>query len=463
MRARATLNGQLIGRQMGLLAVLLTVIGLSLFLILRTVLLDAVARSMHGEIAVLAPIIHRTLHSGTPQDFSHFARLLMAHLRGPGVDVLVSNAEGHIIARSTPLIKTAPPLFNGPYFLWNGHIVVDAPLGNPFYPHGYVWLLTALAPSQRVLQRVVELYAVLALAVLGLAGWLGSVSVRKTLAPLGQIRDSTVKIAAGQFGHTTDIAHAPRELAELGDAINSMSVAIHDLFRQEKALSEQMRRFVADASHELRTPLTAITGFLDLIDRGGLTAEEERRGRAAVRKQGQRMAQLVNQLLTLSHVDSAPEGQIQLAPVALDQWLTDILPIAEGLVAPRPLTVETEPVVVRADADRLSEVLFNLLDNAARYTPADGEIAVTVAAEPAYGVLTVADRGAGIPPDDVPHIFERFYRSDRARSSASGGSGLGLAIVDTLVRAHGGQVTVANRPAPDHGAIFTVRLPRVSN
>lgn len=459
MRFFETLTGKLIGRQIILLTVLLVVIGFSLYVILRTVLFSASAHSLHDEIAVLAPIVHHTLKQRSPKDFALLAQILTARLHNPGVEVLVTNAMGHIIASSSTLLQQTPPLYAGDYFLWHGHVVVDAPLGNPLFPSGYIWLMTAVAPMQRILHRVVELYAFLALAVLLLSGWLGALSVRQSLYPLRQIRDSTVKIASGEFGHTTAIGRAPRELADLGEAIDSMSLAIKDLFEQEKALSEQMRRFVADASHELRTPLTAIIGFLDLMARGELNPDEERRGVAVVRKQGQRMAQLVNQLLTLSRVESAPESQVQLAPLDLPRWLQETLPAGESLLGDRPLVIQAGPAVVRADPDRMTEILLNLLDNVSRYTPAGTVVELTTGTNENQGFLTVADHGPGIPQDDLPHIFERFYRSDRSRSSTSGGSGLGLAIVKALARAQGGTVIAANRQPPQHGAVFTVFLP----
>jgi two-component system OmpR family sensor kinase len=238
-----------------------------------------------------------------------------------------------------------------------------------------------------------------------------------------------------------------------------MSLAIDKLFEQEKALSAQMRQFVADASHELRTPLTAINGFLDLMHRGELSPHEQKKAIAQLRAQAQRMARLVNQLLTLSRMDSGNEETVHPVPLALAQWLSDLAPTVHSLVGARPLDVILEPVLVMTDPDRLTEVLLNLLDNVARYTPENAAVTLRVYSDPPWGVLEVEDHGPGIPETDLPHVFDRFYRGDRARSSRSGGSGLGLAIVQAIVTAQGGRVSVENLAPPQHGARFRVCCP----
>lgn len=456
-RKRRTLLDQLIGRQVILLAVLLLVVGVSQYLILRQVLFSSTASTLLHEIYVLAPIVHHNLASHGIAGFAHIARVLVSRLRAPGVDVVITNGLGQIIAKSASLHSRIPPLYNRPYFLWHGRVVVDHVIGNKYYPSGYVWLLSSTRPIHNILRRDAELYMVLASLSLIVAGWLGSLSVRQTLVPLQQIRESTQRIAAGEFGHTTRIEDAPVELHDLGESIDGMSEAIQTLFTQEKALSDQMRRFVADASHELRTPLTAITGFLDLMSRGELTPEEQERGLAAIRAQGQRMGRLVNQLLTLSRMDSAPETQISLTPLPLHHWIQELTPEIRDLVRPRDVSIQAKPVVASVDPDRLTEVLVNLLDNVQRYTPTDTQVQITIFQREDEAVIRIQDNGPGIHPDDLPHIFDRFYRGDRARTSRSGGSGLGLSIARSIVEAQHGHIVVA--PVTPHGCRFEVSLP----
>ncbi len=455
---RRTLTDQLIGRQILLLASLLLVVGASQYLILRTVLFSSTATTLRDDISVLAPIIHHSLAAHGIAGFNRIAQVLVSRLRAPGVEVVITNALGHVMASSSTLPSAVPPLYDDPYFIWHHRVVVDAVIGNPYYPSGYVWLLASVTPIHHILGRDAELYAFLAFLALILSGWLGSLSVRQTLWPLQQIRESTQRIAAGEFGYVTRIDNAPAELYDLGESINRMAASIQALFAQEKALSEQMRRFVADASHELRTPLTAINGFLDLMSKGELTPEEQERGLKAIRNQGQRMARLVNQLLTLSRIDNAPTSQIHLVRVTLDAWLGELAGDIQRLIQPRTLHMDVQPVEVMADPDRLTEVLFNLLDNIQQYTPPDTNVSIRVTEQGEAAVITIEDTGPGIPADDLPHVFDRFYRGDRARTSRSGGSGLGLSIVKSLVEAQRGTITV--EPNTPHGARFILTLPR---
>jgi two-component system OmpR family sensor kinase len=248
--AQKTLTDELIGRQILLLASLLVVIGISQYLSLRIVLLHSEARSLYQEISVLAPIIHRAMIKDSAVHFNALASFVVGRLKAPGVEVLITNRHGIIIANSSTLVPSVPPIdFSHSYFLWHHHVVVDAPLGSPADPSGYVWLLAQSHSLNEVLIRDIELFAFLGFLSLAITGWLGSLSVKHSLIPLQQIRDSTARIAQGEIGLITTLKDPPKELAELGDAINVMSLSIKDLLDQEKMLSEQMRRFVADASH----------------------------------------------------------------------------------------------------------------------------------------------------------------------------------------------------------------------
>ncbi len=460
-RPRPSLTDQLIGRQVLLLAILLLVVGISQYLILRAVMFSTTASTLKHEITVLSPIVHHNLATHGIAGFTHIATVLVSRLKAPGVDVVITNALGQVIARSANLPGKIPPLYSKPYFIWNHRIVVDHVIGNTYYPSGYVWLLSSLRSIHNILRRDAELFGFLALLSLVIAGWLGSLSVRQTLHPLEQIRKSTQRIAAGEFGHTTRIDNAPQELRDLGESIDRMSESIQTLFSQEKALSDQMRRFVADASHELRTPLTAINGFLDLIARGELTPEEQERGLKAIQTQGRRMGRLVNQLLTLSRMDNAPNAHVALEPVQLDHWIGDFRQEIEDLVKPRRVSITAQPVTALADGDRLSEVFIILLDNIQHYTPEETQITIRVLAQNGRAVLQIDDNGPGIAAEDLPHIFERFYRGDRARTSRSGGSGLGLSIAKSLVQAQQGDISA--QPRLPKGTRFEISLPLIQS
>ncbi len=457
---RRTLTDQLIGRQVLLLAVLVIVIAASQYIILRAVLYSSEARTLHQEMAVLAPLIHHDLLHRGPPKFQSLASLLSARLTASGINLIIADSTGQLVSTSSRLISpTPPPIVAGHYFLWHGYLVVSARLGDPHFTDGRLWLLTHLEPMHEILMR--DLYLVVALGALTLAvtALAGSVLVRRSLQPLEAIRAATARIAGGEIGHTTTLSDAPLELQDVSDAINTMSLSIKDLFDQEKLLAEQMRRFVADASHELRTPLTAINGFLSILSNTELSPEEEAQGLATIQRESQRMGRLVNQLLTLSRIDTAPTTAIAPVPLNLEEWLTAVTPVLTSVAQPHPLTFSTESISVVADPDRLTEIALNLVENAARYSPPDMPIEVRLYRHEDSAVLEIGDRGPGILSEDIPHLFERFYRSDRARTSTSGGTGLGLSIVDALVKAHGGRVDVSIRTAPEHGTLMRVLLP----
>lgn len=455
---RHTLIDQLIGRQIGLLAILLLVVGVSQYLILRSVLFHATARTLREEISVLTPIIRHTLTDRGLPGLSHLGNLLVSRLKAPGVEVVITNAAGHPVASSSTLKAAVPKFYTTPYFLWNHRVVVDNVIGNKYYPSGYIWLMSSVAPLHAILRRDAELYLFLASLSLILAGWLGALSVRQSLRPLQAIRESTQRIAAGEFGQVTRLDQAPAELEDLAVSIDAMSESIRSLFLQEKTLSEQMRRFVADASHELRTPLTAINGFLDLMARGELNEDEQARGLRVMKNQAQRMGRLVNQLLTLSRMDSAQDTPVSIIDVPLQRWLDDAMAEVRRMLDPRPLTLKVEQVTALADPDILSDVLLNLLENIQRYTPPSTPVRLAVLSQGDWVVLVVEDHGPGIDADDLPFIFDRFFRGDRSRASASGGTGLGLSIVKSVVETMGGSIRAEN--VDPHGMRFSVFLPK---
>jgi signal transduction histidine kinase len=224
---------------------------------------------------------------------------------------------------------------------------------------------------------------------------------------------------------------------------------------------DRMRRFVADASHELRTPLTSVRGLAEFYLLRGETASraEVTRLMSGIQAEAARMGRLVDDLLLLARFDE--DRALDTHPVDLASVAAEAVRSARAVRPGRPLTLlaAPEPVIVNADAARLRQIIDNLIGNAAQHTPAGTPVTVTVGAEAGHGSLTVVDTGPGMSPEQASRVFERFYRTDRARSRANGGTGLGLSIVATLVAAHGGTVTVDTEPG--RGAAFAVQLPLV--
>jgi signal transduction histidine kinase len=221
-------------------------------------------------------------------------------------------------------------------------------------------------------------------------------------------------------------------------------------------------QFVADVSHELRTPLTNIGLYLELLE----LSEDARRSEymATLRRETERLGRLIEQLLAMSHLDT---GQVQLRPqpTNLNSLLQVLIGDRSRMIARRGLRLELHPEPdlpdVQADPQYIMQVLTNLLSNATNYTPKGGRISLETATQELEGELwvtfTVRDTGPGIPPDEVEHIFDRFYRGSHARTSGVSGTGLGLPISKEIVERHGGRISLETQPG--QGATFTVWLP----
>ncbi|MFY0409477.1 sensor histidine kinase [Solicola sp. PLA-1-18] len=304
--------------------------------------------------------------------------------------------------------------------------------------------------------------AALVAVLLGGAGYL---VVRSSLRPLVEVERTAGAIAAGDLSARVPDLDPRTEVGGLSLAINQMLVQIEDAVRSREEAADsardseqRMRRFVADASHELRTPLTSIRGFADLYGQGGAPDRDTTdRFMERISSESARMGLLVEDLLVLARMDQ--DRPLDLGPV-------DLVPLAEEVVQDARATDPDRPVVrvasaghvvVRGDANRLRQVLGNLVRNALVHTPPGTPVSVSVGVEGGEGVVVVRDKGPGMSAEDAGRVFERFYRAERSRTRAAGGSGLGLSIVSALVEAHGGRVDL--RTAPGEGATFTVRLP----
>lgn len=238
---------------------------------------------------------------------------------------------------------------------------------------------------------------------------------------------------------------------------------IHDLTNQRK-LERVRRDFVANASHELRTPLSIIKGYVETLVDGHETMSLEDRAKflKTIQRHSDRLKFIIDDLLALSRLESATPG-LQFAPLPLTSFFHDLTeeyrqrPAGAGHEI--VVSIPTEAGVVDADRDKLAQVFDNLLENALKYTPWGSRVEIGVLAAPGEEIeCFVRDNGAGIPAEDLPHIFERFYRVEKGRSRDTGGTGLGLSIVKHIVQLHGGQVWAENRE--NGGLTVSLRLPR---
>jgi signal transduction histidine kinase len=287
--------------------------------------------------------------------------------------------------------------------------------------------------------------AVLLLVVVLLRRWV--------LQPLARLAADAERIAGGEL----DIEPSPtraREIAQVGAALHGMAGGLRDALRISAAAEHERRFMVTAIAHDLRTPLFTLRGSLEALERGIGDARylEHAQTKAA------HLDRLVSDLFTFSRLEYAPEA-IGFEEVDVGALARRAAEDVEPLAAARGCALEVRggqrKLVARADPDALTRVVTNLLDNATRH----GRARVVLGTQQANGTIRieVADDGPGFAPDDLPHVFEPLFRSDRARAAASGGTGLGLAIARRLARAHGGDVEAAN--APGGGALATVTLP----
>jgi two-component system OmpR family sensor kinase len=303
-----------------------------------------------------------------------------------------------------------------------------------------------------------------AVALVLLAG-IGLPLVRISLSPLAKIENTAAAIAAGDLSRRID--HPPRstEVGRLADALNTMLARIEAAYRareegEARALDseDRMRQFVADASHELRTPLTSVRGLAEFSLQQGTDASpaELLRLMTLIQQEATRMGRLVDDLLMLAQFDQ--DRPLDRHPVDLSSIAARAILAARLIQPDRPITLRADvPVIVDGDAERLRQVLDNLIGNALQHTPRGSAVSVTVREQAGQAQLTVADHGPGMTADQASHVFERFYRTDRTRTRARGGSGLGLSIASALAAAHAGAITVDTQPG--RGTAFQVRLP----
>ncbi|MCL4178908.1 MAG: HAMP domain-containing protein, partial [Verrucomicrobia bacterium] len=272
------------------------------------------------------------------------------------------------------------------------------------------------------------------------------------LQPVEVISTTASRISAGNLAERIDVADTDSELGRLASVLNSTVARLETAFAQQ-------RQFTADASHELRTPLTVMISEAQTTLARERTAAEYRETVQACLETAQRMRKLTQSLLELARFDA---GQQQMESGAFD--LAERVRVCVELVEPMArlrhlrLDCDLAPAEVVGDPDRLSQVVVNLLTNAVQYNHDHGRIRVTTRVDADAVVLTVTNTGPGISDEDLPHVFERFYRADKARGSAEGRHGLGLSICRAIVQAHSGTVSVASKPGAD--TTFTVRLPR---
>jgi two-component system OmpR family sensor kinase len=379
----------------------------------------------------------------------------------------VSTAGGPLGASDRPrltaaqLTDTGTP-FTAPGGSWRvlvqpmtggGHFVIAYNLGD----------LNATVTHLEVADAVAGGAAIVLLVCVGLP------LARASLAPLRRIESTAAAIAGGDLSRRIDHPAGNTEVGRLAEALDVMLASIEAAYlaradgeARAQESQERMRHFIADASHELRTPLTSVRGLAEYGLQQGEVADREEllRLMGLIAGEAGRMGRLVEDLLLLARFDAG--RPLDRRPVDLASIAAEAVQRARIVAPGRPVTLRAvEPVIVSADAERLRQIIDNLIGNAIQHTPPQSPVTVTVTSQPGRGRLTVADQGPGMTQEQSARVFERFYRTDGARARASGGAGLGLAIAASLAAAHGGELTVDTEPG--RGAAFHLLLPRADS
>ncbi|UCG23695.1 MAG: HAMP domain-containing protein [Chloroflexota bacterium] len=308
-----------------------------------------------------------------------------------------------------------------------------------------------LLENEAVLDQLQFILLLTGLAAVGLSLILGALLTHQLLKPLDDITAVALKIT-----RTDDLS---RRLPDSGrrDEIGRLTMVLNQTLERLERLFHARQRFLADVSHELRTPLTTIRGNVDLIRRMG---EADPETMDVVEDELLRMTRLVDDLLLLARADTGGLP-IQQKPVELDSLFLDVYrqvgSLDQGVAVE---LLEVDQVCVLGDQDRLKQLILNLVDNAVKYTPAGGKVTMSLSKANGLAEIVITDTGIGIPDDDLPRIFDRFYRVDKARSRNMGGSGLGLSIAYWIALAHRGDIEVTSKVGA--GSVFRITLPVLS-
>nr|WP_324290652.1 HAMP domain-containing sensor histidine kinase [Arthrobacter sp. H14-L1] len=438
---------------------------------------------MHQLDTTLNEASHRAVvfSSGAPPRGSSGSRPNPLNARGTGIGTLNARVSGGtvtsagLLANDQTLTGITPDDAQTLRTVAVGAAPVDRTLSSGEYrltairvPDGDVVVTgLPLAANNAILASLVLAIVLISLGGLAAVGLVGTVIIRRTLAPLEELsavagRVAELPLEAGEVALTErvplDAANPATEVGNVGHALNKLLDNVFSALVARQRSETKVRRFVADASHELRTPLTAIRGYTELLRATETLSAEGMNSLDRVESQSRRMGTLVEDLLLLARLDEGlplASHEVDLTEVVVE-CVSDLRVMAND--HRWQLDIPSEPLNICADETQLRQLLTNLLSNAVKHTAA-GSTICTRLQRSAVGavILTVADDGPGIPAEFQDKVFDRFARADLARAGSTGSTGLGLAIVQAIAHAHGGRVELRSRPGRTS---FIVHLPQ---
>lgn len=442
-----------------LLVVILLALGMAVYGLVGVILVSQIDESLRQNFEnVLAVIqINARMDSTGELDLNTLPPL------DPTADVFAQmwSRDGRLLASNIPQLQTPldPIGLQSPLPVYRDsphadvHLrVLSVPLQLGERHIGTLQLATSLGvvdATQTALLNILLVGSIISISMAALAGWL---STRRALAPLEAVTNTALQITRAD-----DLSRRISYRGPADDEVGQLIHAFNQTLSRLENLFNTQRRFLADVGHELRTPLTVIKGNVDLVRRIGFADQESLDG---IESEVDRLTRLVGDLLLLAQAES---GKLPLDQrlVELDTLLLEALQ-QMGVLARDRLHLrlgEIDQVLVCGDPDRLKQVLVNLVGNAIEYTPSGGEVVLSLGKSGNQAKLTISDSGPGIPSEDLPHVFERFYRGEKSRTRSPDGKGfgLGLSIAYWIIQNHGGNIEVNSREGK--GTTFCIWLP----
>jgi two-component system OmpR family sensor kinase len=478
-----SLKIQLLSRSLLILGALLVLVGLLQYVFMKDIIYKNKATSVQSQIMSLPrdawQQTNRTPEAGNSRPpFFFMPDSSMAFIDAAGNFTVINSRSGNDTppqltpqeyqdimdsTKESTRIKKKPDLNYKIKANSNGEeqlVVLHPIFSNPGQISGLIQVSTMTGPLKELLIRQLLTFLLLSLAamVFGLLGFLPV--LRKTLVPLFNMVNTAEQINAGNLDRRFPTRQGQQEVDQLAESFNGMLERLEASFEAEKETQEQMHRFIADASHELRTPLTSIHGFLEVLLRGAANNPEQlQKALKSMHGESGRLNKLVNDLLTLAKLDRDRTPQVQLKEGMLDVVVRDMEAQLRILAGSRKVSLQIETnKTCRFATDKIKQVILNLFQNAVQHTdPESGHIVVSLISINHGIQLTVKDNGTGINEAHIPHVFDRFYRSDSSRARQYGGAGLGLSITKSIVDSHKGSISVTCKEG--EGCTFHVWIP----
>ena len=398
------------------------------------------------------------------QSIAKANEVVLAQMVFPNRFVEVVDTEGRVVAWSSnltghPLIVPAQTLtevrqLGVSFVVLNNLRVAVVPLSPDRNKQlGFAIVAEPLAVIEDGLRRLRRDFFAGVPLILLLASLGGYFLARKSLSPIALMNQQTQRITAENLSSQLDVSNPRDEVGGLATTINALLARLNAAFQEQQ-------RFIADASHELRTPIAVLRGETEVALEQERSTAEYRESLQQIKEEAERLSRIVENLFILARQPVDASAIVKL-PVRLNEVVADCVRAAQVLATQKGLRLNAgssfPEMELDGDDEMLKRMLLNLLDNAVKYTPRGGEVDVNLARQNGNARIVVTDTGIGIPTEDQPRIFDRFYRVDKARSRALGGAGLGLSIARWIVEAHEGKLSVESTPG--RGSAFTVELP----